>query len=309
MCCIPRGIVTDGTPAVNRARRGKPRRRNGLPSSRCCRSRPAENLRVRRLRVPVVISLLAAVLLTGCVKRPSPSLLRPPRRPRRRRRTSPMAVASRGRSSDALPERRRRPGGFECSGFTQMSWSGGVPLRPRANRRLRRTVDVATSARTASWASPSTAARSCSVGNDGRRRPVRARAQFAPKSCLRVLGEGRSGGRRTHRAARGRWRGGPHHPRHIREEIPPVRPGCGPAVAPLHAPNPCRLRVDVIQLVHDGVELRHPALGAGVELLLPGAGQHLVAEARQREGEGGTAPVARQPAPWATSSRTSVSAA
>ncbi len=95
--------------------------------------RPAENLRVRRLRVPVLISLLAAVLLTGCVKRPSPSLSPPPAPP-----APPPAdvadVVAVARSFVGTPYRNggADPGGFDCSGFTQYVFSQvGVPL-PRS---------------------------------------------------------------------------------------------------------------------------------------------------------------------------------
>src|SRR6185369_8204516 len=43
--------------------------------------------------------------------------------------------------------------------------------------------------------------------------------------------------------------------------------------------------IDVIQLVDDGVELRHPRFGAGIKTLLPRSIQRLIAEARQRERE------------------------
>ena len=75
---------------------------------------------MRRLRVPVLVSLLAAVLLTGCVKRSGPSLP-PPTPPPTPPRASGATVVALARSFVGTPYRNggADPGGFDCSGFTQ----------------------------------------------------------------------------------------------------------------------------------------------------------------------------------------------
>src|SRR6185295_6443090 len=55
------------------------------------------------------------------------------------------------------------------------------------------------------------------------------------------------------------------------------------AVLALDAADAGQFRLDVIELVNDGVELRNPRVGARVEALLPRTIERLIAEARQRE--------------------------
>jgi cell wall-associated NlpC family hydrolase len=68
----------------------------------------------------VIVSLLAAVLLAGCVKRPSPSLSPPPAPPAPPP-THAADVVAIARSFVGTPYRNggTDPGGFDCSGFTQ----------------------------------------------------------------------------------------------------------------------------------------------------------------------------------------------
>src|SRR5262249_44069992 len=47
--------------------------------------------------------------------------------------------------------------------------------------------------------------------------------------------------------------------------------------------NPLELRIDVIELMNDGIEFGDPRLGARVEALLPRSVERLITEARQRE--------------------------
>ena len=92
----------------------------------------------------MIVSLLAAVLLTGCVKRPSPSLSPPPAPPApapapaalpaAEPASSVADVVAVARSFVGTPYRNggADPGGFDCSGFTQYVFSQvGVPL-PRS---------------------------------------------------------------------------------------------------------------------------------------------------------------------------------
>ena len=70
---------------------------------------------MRRLRVPLLVALLAAVLLTGCVKRTRPTL--PPPLPL----ASGANVVTLARSFIGTRYRNggADPAGFDCSGFTQ----------------------------------------------------------------------------------------------------------------------------------------------------------------------------------------------
>jgi cell wall-associated NlpC family hydrolase len=74
---------------------------------------------VRRLRVPLLVALLAAILLTGCVKRGRPTL--PPPAPPRASGASGAEVVAVARTFIGIPYRNggADPGGFDCSGFTQ----------------------------------------------------------------------------------------------------------------------------------------------------------------------------------------------
>jgi cell wall-associated NlpC family hydrolase len=71
---------------------------------------------VRRLRVPLIVPLLAVILLTGCVKRSRPTLPPPAPPP-----VSGATVVAVARSFVGTPYRSggAGPGGFDCSGFTQ----------------------------------------------------------------------------------------------------------------------------------------------------------------------------------------------
>jgi len=71
---------------------------------------------VRRLRVPLLVPLLAVILLTGCVKRSRPTLPPPAPPP-----ASGATVVALARSFIGTPYRNggADPGGFDCSGFTQ----------------------------------------------------------------------------------------------------------------------------------------------------------------------------------------------
>ena len=71
---------------------------------------------MRRLRVPLLVLLLAAVLLAGCVKRGRPTLPPPAPPP-----ASGATVVALARSFVGTPYRNggADPGGFDCSGFTQ----------------------------------------------------------------------------------------------------------------------------------------------------------------------------------------------
>jgi cell wall-associated NlpC family hydrolase len=71
---------------------------------------------VRRLRVPLIVALLAVILLTGCVKRSRPTLPPPAPPP-----PSGATVVALARSFVEAPYRNggSDPGGFDCSGFTQ----------------------------------------------------------------------------------------------------------------------------------------------------------------------------------------------
>jgi cell wall-associated NlpC family hydrolase len=82
-----------------------------LPADGC-----AETSRVRRLRVPLIVCLLAVIVVTGCVKR-SPTMLPPPPPPP----ASGATVVAVARSFVGTPYRNggADPGGFDCSGFTQ----------------------------------------------------------------------------------------------------------------------------------------------------------------------------------------------
>jgi peptidoglycan DL-endopeptidase CwlO len=71
---------------------------------------------VRRPRVHLIVPLLAAIALTGCVKRSRPTLPPPTPAP-----ASGAAVVAVARSFVGTPYRNggADPGGFDCSGFTQ----------------------------------------------------------------------------------------------------------------------------------------------------------------------------------------------
>ncbi len=74
-----------------------------------------------------------------------------------------------------------------------------------------------------------------------------------------------------------------HHVRDLLEELLAVAVRGVRAVLALDAPDAGEIGIDVIQLVHDGVELGDPRLGARIELLFARSIERLIAEARQRE--------------------------
>jgi peptidoglycan DL-endopeptidase CwlO len=93
---------------------------------------------VRRFRVPLLVTIFAAVLLTSCAKRSRPSLPPPPPP-----RASGAAVVALARSFIGTPYRNggADPGGFDCSGFTQYVFAQlGVAL-PRSVSEQARTGD------------------------------------------------------------------------------------------------------------------------------------------------------------------------
>jgi cell wall-associated NlpC family hydrolase len=88
----------------------------------------AETSGVRRLRVPLLVPLLAIVVLTGCVKRGRPTLPPPAPPP-----ASGAAIVSLARSFIGTPYRNggADPGGFDCSGFTQYVFAQFGTALPR----------------------------------------------------------------------------------------------------------------------------------------------------------------------------------
>ena len=87
-----------------------------------------ETSRVRRLRVPLLVPLLAVILLTGCVKRSRPTLPPPAPPP-----ASGATVVALARSFIGTPYRNggADPGGFDCSGFTQYVFAQHGVALPR----------------------------------------------------------------------------------------------------------------------------------------------------------------------------------
>ena len=83
---------------------------------------------MRRLRVPLLVPLLAAILLTGCVKRSRPNLPPPTPPP-----ASGATVVAFARSLIGTPYRNggAEPGGFDCSGFTQYVFAQFGAALPR----------------------------------------------------------------------------------------------------------------------------------------------------------------------------------
>ena len=83
---------------------------------------------MRRFRIPLLVSLLAAILLTGCVKRGRPTLPPPPPPP-----ATGASVVAVARSFIGTPYRNggADPGGFDCSGFTQYVFAQFGAALPR----------------------------------------------------------------------------------------------------------------------------------------------------------------------------------
>jgi hypothetical protein len=67
------------------------------------------------------------------------------------------------------------------------------------------------------------------------------------------------------------------------EELGAVRVRRHAAVGAQDASDAASFRIDVIQLVHDRVELGHPGLRRGIEDVLARACEGLIAEPRQTE--------------------------